>query len=147
MASTLLPQASGLAAPPSSTKPAGKVLCNKYEVSIKLGAGLQGKVYLGKDKETGDLVALKCMDRAAIDANPKVKQNVERELQAMMKVSSHKGVVQALDINWKAEWPRSSGGTKVSKRKSIADRMRAFLHLKSTFTTPFSPTAHNLACS
>ena len=40
-----------------------KVLSGKYEVGMKLGEGLQGKVYMGKSRETGQLVALKCMDR------------------------------------------------------------------------------------
>ena len=114
MASVLMSQpAAGLPAPAVTSKRANKVLAGQYEVSVKLGAGLQGQVYLGKDMQSGNLVALKCMDRAAIEANPKVMQNVERELQAMTKVSEHSGVVQALDIKWKAEWPRSNGGVKV----------------------------------
>ncbi len=143
MASVFVSQPSGLPAPVMSTKRASKVLAGQYEVSVKLGAGLQGQVYLGKDIQSGNLVALKCMDRAAIEANPKVMQNVERELQAMTKVSEHSGVVQALDIKWKAEWPRSNGGVKVSRnvlsiaRSSLSDALYPHARI----------SAHYLTCS
>lgn len=89
-----------------------KVLSGKYEVGMKLGEGLQGKVYMGKSRETGQLVALKCMDSAAIEANPRVMANVKRELQAMVKVSEHGNVVKVEDVDWKAEWPKSDGSKK-----------------------------------
>ncbi|CAE7682626.1 CIPK11 [Symbiodinium sp. KB8] len=91
-----------------------KVLSGKYEVGMKLGEGLQGKVYMGKSRETGQLVALKCMDSAAIEANPRVMANVKRELQAMVKVSEHGNVVKVEDVDWKAEWPKSDGSKKVA---------------------------------
>ena len=73
MAATLSMQAGpGLAAPGGVALKAAsqaRVLSGKYEVGVKLGEGLQGKVYMGKSLETGDIVALKCMDRCVLQCS------------------------------------------------------------------------------
>ena len=84
--------------------------------------------------------ACRLLCSAAIEANPRVLANVQRELQAMVKVSDHGNVVKALDVDWKGEWPKADGSKKV----------RAAFGVVVSFCThsarvPCRATGHHLA--
>lgn len=83
----------------------------RYEVGPTLGTGLQGKVKLGTDVETGAKVALKLLDAAKIAARPKERTNLEREIAAMEKLS-HDNVLCLREVVWDMAYPKKDGTKK-----------------------------------
>lgn len=83
----------------------------RYEVGPTLGTGLQGKVKLGTDIETGAKVALKLLDAAKIAARPKERTNLEREIAAMEKLS-HDNVLCLREVVWDMAYPKKDGTKK-----------------------------------
>mmetsp|Transcript_958 Transcript_958/g.1796 ORF Transcript_958/g.1796 Transcript_958/m.1796 type:complete len:727 (-) Transcript_958:722-2902(-) len=68
----------------------------KYLLFETLGEGAFGKVKLGVHEDTGEQVAVKCMDKADIKAQ-EMTMNVRREI-AIMKALKHKNIVNMLQV-------------------------------------------------
>ncbi|KAA8500066.1 CBL-interacting protein kinase 23 [Porphyridium purpureum] len=68
----------------------------KYLLFETLGEGAFGKVKLGVHEDTGEQVAVKCMDKADIKAQ-EMTMNVRREI-AIMKAVKHKNIVNMLQV-------------------------------------------------
>lgn len=82
-----------------------------YEIGETLGSGLQGKVKLGRHTRTGEVVALKIIDREAI--KPRELHNLKREIRAMELINPpHPHTVGLRAVFDNAPYPRKRGGTK-----------------------------------
>jgi serine/threonine protein kinase len=83
-----------------------------YEIGETLGSGLQGKVKLGRHLRTGEVVALKIIDREAI--KPRELHNLKREIRAMELINPpHPNTVGLRAVFDNAAYPRKRGkGTK-----------------------------------
>jgi len=68
----------------------------KYTIKKELGSGTFGKVKLGEDPITKELVAIKVIDKANIQ-NPKQKTSVDREIR-LMKLLRHPCIVGVNDV-------------------------------------------------
>jgi len=68
----------------------------KYLLFETLGEGAFGKVKLGVHEDTGEQVAVKCMDKADIKAQ-EMTMNVRREI-AIMKALKHKNIVNMVQV-------------------------------------------------
>src|ERR1700733_4034636 len=79
---------------------------SRYESAVQVGAGGMGIVYKARDKETGDIVALKVL-RADVAADPKMQENLRKEVRLARKVT-HKNVCRIHEFN------RSEGHTYIS---------------------------------
>jgi serine/threonine protein kinase len=67
-----------------------KPIPSRYESAVQVGAGGMGIVYRVRDRETGDVVALKVL-RADVAADPSMQENLMREVRLARKVT-HKNV-------------------------------------------------------
>jgi serine/threonine protein kinase len=79
---------------------------SRYESAVQVGAGGMGIVYKARDKETGDIVALKVL-RADVAADPKMQESLRKEVRLARKVT-HKNVCRIHEFN------RSEGHTYIS---------------------------------
>jgi serine/threonine protein kinase len=68
----------------------------KYELGDTLGEGTFAKVKHGKNKETGEIVAIKVIDKEKILKNKMVDQ-IKREI-STMKMVKHPNIVQLLEV-------------------------------------------------
>jgi serine/threonine protein kinase len=68
-----------------------------YEALFQVGAGGMGIVYKARDRETGDVVALKVL-RSEIAADPAMHENLRREVRLARKVT-HKNVCRIHEFN------------------------------------------------
>lgn len=68
----------------------------RYEILGELGRGGMGVVYRARDRETGDLVALKAL-RAEIAANPAVLERFKGELLLARKIT-HKNICRTYEL-------------------------------------------------
>ncbi|RSH79176.1 spindle assembly checkpoint kinase [Apiotrichum porosum] len=68
-----------------------------FEIGRPLGKGHFGRVYLARLKTASSfIVALKCLDRAAVEKNPNVERQVRREIEIMMNLR-HPNIVRLYD--------------------------------------------------
>lgn len=79
---------------------------NGYEIGPTLGAGLQGKVKQGVHAMTGEIVALKIIDREKLQARE--LQNLQREIMSM-KLVQHPNVVALREVDHNARYPKKDG--------------------------------------
>ena len=79
----------------SKIQRAGKMIASRYEVVRPLGRGGIGKVFLCKDKQTGQLVALKML-RTKYQDNDKAIARFEREIN-LVRALNHPCIVKVFD--------------------------------------------------
>jgi class 3 adenylate cyclase/cell division protein FtsN len=72
-------------------------ITSRYEALFQVGAGGMGIVYKARDRETGDVVALKVL-RSEIAADPAMQENLRREVRLARKVT-HKNVCRIHEFN------------------------------------------------
>jgi serine/threonine protein kinase len=82
---------------------------NGYEIGTTLGSGLQGKVKLGVHTSTGEVVALKIIDRKKLKARE--LHNLQREIMSM-KLVQHANVINLKAIDHNARYPKKDGSSK-----------------------------------
>jgi serine/threonine protein kinase len=75
-----------------------------YEVRRTLGAGMQAKVVLAKNLDTGEYVALKVVDRASLSL--RYQEQINREIVALRTVN-HQHVLKLRDLIYEARLPAS----------------------------------------
>src|SRR5579871_2682423 len=68
----------------------------RYDLVERIGKGGMGSVYRGRDRESGDVVAIKVLT-ADLGTNPKLYERFTREFQAASKLD-HPNIVRALDL-------------------------------------------------
>ncbi|MEM7261671.1 MAG: tetratricopeptide repeat protein [Planctomycetota bacterium] len=79
----------------------GQILSDRYRLRGLLGEGGMGQVYLADDLETGDSVALKCL-QALDDATD--QRRFEREIRALRRLA-HPNIVALRDLGWRDDLP------------------------------------------
>jgi len=91
----------------------GQRVIEGYAMGKTLGAGIQGKVKLGVNLQTGQRVALKCMDKNKLGRDrTRQMEMLEREIQAMESLQ-HPNILNLQHVTMNAEYPRK--GTKGTK--------------------------------
>jgi serine/threonine protein kinase len=70
----------------------------KYELGDTLGEGTFAKVKIAKNKETGESVAIKVIDKEKILKHKMVDQ-IKREISTMKRVK-HPNIVQLLEVSY-----------------------------------------------
>src|SRR5437899_5061629 len=74
-----------------------------YDLLDKVAEGGMGTVYKGRNRTTGDIVAVKVVP-PHIASNPVYLKRFEKEYNAA-KVLNHPNIVRALDFGWQGEAP------------------------------------------
>lgn len=77
----------------SSTRPGAELASSRYELLRPLGKGGVGAVYLARDRETGQEVALKKLFRV----DPRSVQRFKREFRAIADLH-HRNLVKLFDL-------------------------------------------------
>ena len=91
----------------------GQRVIEGYAMGKTLGAGIQGKVKLGVNLQTGQRVALKCMDKNKMGRDrTRQMEMLEREIQAMESLQ-HPNILNLQHVTMSAQYPRK--GTKGTK--------------------------------
>ncbi|XP_010435107.1 PREDICTED: CBL-interacting serine/threonine-protein kinase 4 [Camelina sativa] len=81
----------------SSEKPSGTVLLGKYELGRRLGSGSFAKVHVARSISTGELVAIKIIDKKrTIDAA--MEPRIIREIEAMRRLQNHPNVLKIHEV-------------------------------------------------
>ncbi|CAL5042439.1 unnamed protein product [Urochloa decumbens] len=75
----------------------GRLLMGRYELGKLLGKGSFAKVYLARNAETGEEVAIKIMDKGHLARSGAVQQQVMREIDIMRRVR-HPNVVRIHEV-------------------------------------------------
>jgi serine/threonine-protein kinase len=78
------------------TRELGAVMGDRYEVRGFVGKGAMAKVYLAEDRRTGDLVAIKLLDRVQARSEP-ARSRFFREARAAA-LLRHPNIVRILDV-------------------------------------------------
>merc|ERR1719453_108886 len=76
---------------------AGGSVKEKYEKMEKLGEGTYGVVYKGRDKETGNTVAIKKIRISSRDDDEGIPQTALREI-GLLRALNHPNIVRLLDV-------------------------------------------------
>ncbi|KAH0543620.1 hypothetical protein FGG08_002058 [Glutinoglossum americanum] len=79
----------------------GRKLLNQYEIVDEIGRGVHGKVKLGRNLETGDLVAIKIVDRYPKRrrlGKPQTPEDKVKKEVAILKKCRHPNVVSLLEV-------------------------------------------------
>jgi GTP cyclohydrolase I len=94
-----LPTGSGIVTPlpPAATPPVPSPISIRYEILGEVGRGGMGIVYRARDRETGEVVALKVL-KPEISADPAVMQRFKNELLLARKIT-HKNVCRLHEFN------------------------------------------------
>jgi serine/threonine protein kinase/DNA-binding SARP family transcriptional activator/Tfp pilus assembly protein PilF len=71
------------------------LIAGKYELGEQIGQGAMGTVYRGRDGVTGQLVAIKMLDRSRVAADPELVERFRREGEALRQLA-HPNIVQLL---------------------------------------------------
>ncbi|KAG5177336.1 kinase-like domain-containing protein [Tribonema minus] len=82
----------------------GRLCLGPYEVRRTLGAGMQAKVVLAKNVESGEYVALKVIDKHNLSL--RYQEQINREIVALRSVS-HPHVLRLRDVVYEARLPSS----------------------------------------
>lgn len=80
-----------------SSSSSSRARIGPYTLSHTLGEGSCGKVKLAINEQTGEEVAIKIIAKSEFDANPDLKQKVQREI-ALMRIVSHPGILRLVDV-------------------------------------------------
>lgn len=71
------------------------LIAGQYELGAQIGQGAMGTVYHGRDSVTGQLVAIKMLDRSRVAGNPELVERFRREGEALRQLA-HPHIVQLL---------------------------------------------------
>lgn len=74
-----------------------KLMSGRYEILELLGKGGMGRVYLGRDTQTGQKVAIKVLPPDALQQEPELLQRLNRESEALRQLD-HPNIVKMLDV-------------------------------------------------
>ncbi|XP_010450022.1 PREDICTED: CBL-interacting serine/threonine-protein kinase 4-like [Camelina sativa] len=81
----------------SSEKSSGTVLLGKYELGRRIGSGSFAKVHVARSISTGELVAIKIIDKKrTIDAA--MEPRIIREIEAMRRLQNHPNVLKIHEV-------------------------------------------------
>uniref|UniRef100_A0A7S2UW55 non-specific serine/threonine protein kinase n=1 Tax=Fibrocapsa japonica TaxID=94617 RepID=A0A7S2UW55_9STRA len=110
-------------------------MMGQYTIGRTLGSGMSGKVKLAKNNTTGEVVALKLIQRSTL--NERSRQNLVNEINAM-KAVNHPNVLNLKDVEEDAQYPKKNGTNKqvVMLVLEIASNGELFDYLMHT--GPFS---------
>lgn len=78
----------------------GQVLAERYEVKAELGKGGMGMVYLARDRQLAEDVAVKVVRRDLVGQDPNLLERLKSEIRLTRRIS-HRNVVRAHDLG---EW-------------------------------------------
>jgi serine/threonine protein kinase len=79
-----------------------------YTVGEFLGKGAFSRVYVGMHDESGQLCALKLLDKASVAKAADSMRQVQRELAALSKIDNV-NVLKLYDVEWNVHFVRPSG--------------------------------------
>lgn len=71
------------------------LIAGQYELGEPIGQGAMGTVYRGRDRVTGQPVAIKMLDRSRVAGNPELVERFRREGKALRQLA-HPNIVQLL---------------------------------------------------
>jgi serine/threonine protein kinase/tetratricopeptide (TPR) repeat protein len=74
----------------------GQIIANRYEIIRTIGQGGMGDVFQGRDRQTGDLVAIKLLKPDIVEEMPDLLERFRREGEALRKLN-HPNIVKMLD--------------------------------------------------
>ena len=74
----------------------GQIIANRYEIIRIIGQGGMGDVFQGRDRQTGDLVAIKLLKPDIVAEMPDLLERFRREGEALRKLN-HPNIVKMLD--------------------------------------------------
>jgi CheY-like chemotaxis protein/predicted Ser/Thr protein kinase len=109
----------------------GQVLADRYEIKGELGKGGMGVVYLARDRQLAEDIAVKVMHREFVGRDPNLLERLKSEIRLTRRIS-HRNVVRAHDLG---EWQGVSFITmEYVKGISVAEllKTRGRLPLEST---------------
>ncbi len=86
--------------PEESTFTGGQVIAGRYEIVKALGMGGMGMVYLARDRELAEDVAVKVVRRDVIGQDPSLLDRLKSEMRLARRIS-HRNVVRSHDLG---EW-------------------------------------------
>ncbi|KAL1407950.1 spindle assembly checkpoint kinase [Vanrija albida] len=81
---------------PQPTRQGSTRRLRDFEIGRPLGKGHFGKVYLAKHRSQGFIVALKCLERAAVEGDAAVERQVMREIEIMSELR-HPNIIRLYD--------------------------------------------------
>ncbi|MBI3900427.1 MAG: protein kinase [Gammaproteobacteria bacterium] len=84
-----------ISTPESGTEPT--LLAGRYELLGEIGAGGMGRVYRARDRETGEILALKTL-KPELAADPGMSERFKNELRLARRIT-HKNVCRIYDFN------------------------------------------------
>jgi serine/threonine protein kinase len=108
-----------------------------YDVAMHrvIGAGSFAKVYSGFNRQTGEEVAVKRMDRHKVEGKDKLQQNLKGEIN-IMKTLRHPNIVHLYDTVVR----RRVGGPRVCARGALRRGRHLYLRIYSPFRRALSPS-------
>lgn len=68
-----------------------------YKESDKIGSGSFGEVFKGRDETTGEIVAIKTINKKLIQKDKFLEEGLKSEMSIMKKLKSH-NIVRYIDI-------------------------------------------------
>jgi serine/threonine-protein kinase len=93
-----LPRGSGTPGSAASAEPrVGQLFAGRYEIIGLLGAGGMGTVYKARDRELGELVAVKTLKREAAADDPSMLERFRDEIRLARRIT-HRSVVRTHDV-------------------------------------------------
>jgi serine/threonine protein kinase/class 3 adenylate cyclase len=101
---------------------------SRYEVLSEVGKGGMGIVHKVRDRETGEIIALKIL-RPEIAGDPAMQENLRREVCLARKVT-HKNVCRIHELN------RSNGAVFISMELVEGESLQSMLQRAGTFSWP-----------
>lgn len=83
--------------PLSPEYPSGTILLGKYELGRRLGSGSFAKVHVARSIETGEVVAIKIIDKKkTLDAG--MEPRIIREIEAMRRLQHHPNILKIYEV-------------------------------------------------
>ena len=77
-----------------------------WQVTTDIINFVQGKVYRGRHIATGEIVALKLIDRSKLSGSSRFYENLTREITAMERIRGHPHVIDMAHICYEASKPK-----------------------------------------
>lgn len=74
-----------------------QTIAQRYEIHERIGRGGMGDVYLGRDTQTGEMVAIKVLKPEIVEIDPGIVERFEREGEALRKLN-HPNIVNILEM-------------------------------------------------
>lgn len=90
------------AAAEAEAEATSETILGRFELGELLGRGGMGVVYHGRDRQTGQRVAIKCLEPALVDSLPEVVERFEREGDILRRLD-HPNIVKMLGVSHEGE--------------------------------------------